>query len=1326
MLVALVAIPLCLWSTPSAWWFERGVTNPEATPDDYAPVNQGQAKHLAWQAYLELQRRLPGGAGETLSGLVGEWSDTPTDDYVALNIGQVKNLAKPFYERLADFGYDGAPLSLGQVYPWDDNDSSPDDYALANIGQIKNLFSFDLSIFGPTVDIDDDGMADEWEMSYFGSLDEDAFGDFDGDGLTNLEEFALDTDPTRADSDEDGIDDPFDPSPWDFYNGVIPTITIVGDAQTGLPGEFNPEPCELLITNPSGEAFRNAPVYVYSITSGGRFAQSIEPGAVISSFMVFRTDQNGRVRFWYKHPPGAGVNSEFEIWVGNRGFVLTASSVLPDTDGDGIPDIFELGANYAGAPGTYPSSPTQFSSTGGRIPDAWIFRNGYSLAEGADTADPDDDGLDNYGEYLQGTDPNDPDSDKDGIPDGGNLVRRIMVRLPFEYGNAYADGAGAVFFSENGYWKRWKAGAIEQLGQITPTSSQTDAAGVTTTMADVHVFGANGDAVLGKKITRKWRETVSPYYRYENRTTELKNWLIGGHVRDITLPRFTGNTDFGIWDGHLRWDVSEMESASIDYYGNLWMVTPVGLAPYRIDDPRLGTMRIHGLVCMKPDGSTHPTPLSGYHSYRGVNRHGVYIGNVRAANYVDYDYYVGPAKVGYDPLWISDRGSVLALDVIHYADGTNAPTPVTLFPRPARIDAQDRLRGTSEGRPAVWQKNASSPVSYHRLFYSPVMLPDGWQTTHLIAPHETEVQLGQATKNNATTAFLLIPGGLRTDANRDGVISDLPSDTTSADRPFRFWSNDDNDELKTYTWGESVIPNFFPPGYISPGAIPLPVFYEQEQDDLAVTSATEDWKDDSPDCARDLEDFARLQVYIGGLHEAVRTGQIIVGVKWGSVTRANPSIRLHRHAESTGGTGYLFNTAAVTAQLNLSANEGIVQVVEGTNYLVSGTDVVRLPSRWFSTLSEQNPRLNLLFEGGQVGTGELRLVLLKKEGESYVEIGEGPGVWLDIKKPNEFVERFTCGDDHLGDVVAVYRHSSSATFAAPTKDEEKDYVLYVHGYNMAEFEKQRWVETTYKRLYWLGYKGRVGGFSWPCAQSAPQFDPSEEKAWQSAAQLKAHLANLKAQGYRVHVLAHSQGNVVMGEALRQAGAGSALVRTYIASQAAVAASCYKENVPLMPDPGQETPDVYGTYPPTSLPYFDGSAMSGATSRYVNFYNPVDYALTSASGNGFSWETDQRWKPTVPFLYLTGFQELTLLGFKTLTFPDDRFRIFSYAAEAKSKALGVMPTGGVFTSFTNLESNQQYGPEHIYHSGQFRASMATRYRYWQGVMTAADLTPFNPQ
>jgi hypothetical protein len=48
-------------------------------------------------------------------------------------------------------------------------------------------------------DDDNDGMPDEWESKY--GLDQfsnkDAATDLDGDGLTNLEEFKLGTDPTN-------------------------------------------------------------------------------------------------------------------------------------------------------------------------------------------------------------------------------------------------------------------------------------------------------------------------------------------------------------------------------------------------------------------------------------------------------------------------------------------------------------------------------------------------------------------------------------------------------------------------------------------------------------------------------------------------------------------------------------------------------------------------------------------------------------------------------------------------------------------------------------------------------------------------------------------------------------------------------------------------------------------------------------------------------------------------------------------------------------------------------------------------------------------------
>jgi YD repeat-containing protein len=47
-------------------------------------------------------------------------------------------------------------------------------------------------------DTDGDGLDDAWEQSYFGTLNRDGSGDFDGDGFIDRNEFLAGTDPTNA------------------------------------------------------------------------------------------------------------------------------------------------------------------------------------------------------------------------------------------------------------------------------------------------------------------------------------------------------------------------------------------------------------------------------------------------------------------------------------------------------------------------------------------------------------------------------------------------------------------------------------------------------------------------------------------------------------------------------------------------------------------------------------------------------------------------------------------------------------------------------------------------------------------------------------------------------------------------------------------------------------------------------------------------------------------------------------------------------------------------------------------------------------------------
>ncbi len=52
---------------------------------------------------------------------------------------------------------------------------------------------------GPNPDPDSDGMADAWELQYFGNTNRDGTGDYDGDGVTDQQEFLNGTNPLIAD-----------------------------------------------------------------------------------------------------------------------------------------------------------------------------------------------------------------------------------------------------------------------------------------------------------------------------------------------------------------------------------------------------------------------------------------------------------------------------------------------------------------------------------------------------------------------------------------------------------------------------------------------------------------------------------------------------------------------------------------------------------------------------------------------------------------------------------------------------------------------------------------------------------------------------------------------------------------------------------------------------------------------------------------------------------------------------------------------------------------------------------------------------------------------
>jgi hypothetical protein len=212
-LVFIIIGAFSAWAAPT-WWSTRSLLNTNPA-DDYAVANIGQLKYVSTKARLELNSLLPTGAGATINDLVLSWEAAPVagvtrDDFAILNQGQLKTIAGHFYDRLAQYGYAGAPLAGANRYPWSDAVTDDDDYAAVNIGQLKYVFSF-LSagyIFDSyKADWDLDYLPDGWEVLHgFSTMSNSATDDGDGDTSTALAEYKAGTSPLFRQSNSLGLE----------------------------------------------------------------------------------------------------------------------------------------------------------------------------------------------------------------------------------------------------------------------------------------------------------------------------------------------------------------------------------------------------------------------------------------------------------------------------------------------------------------------------------------------------------------------------------------------------------------------------------------------------------------------------------------------------------------------------------------------------------------------------------------------------------------------------------------------------------------------------------------------------------------------------------------------------------------------------------------------------------------------------------------------------------------------------------------------------------------------------------------------------------------